>query len=41
MLVIILLAYGCPVQAVVKAFELDERTVRDWHGRAGEHCKKG
>ena len=38
--VIILLAYGCPVQAVVKAFGLDERTVRDWHGRAGEHCKK-
>jgi transposase-like protein len=38
--VIILLAYGCPVQAIVKAFGLDERTVRDWHGRAGEHCKK-
>lgn len=40
MWVIILLAYGCPVQAIVKAFELDERTVRDWHGRAGKHCKK-
>jgi transposase-like protein len=38
--VIILLAYGCPVQAIVKAFGLDVRTVRDWHGRAGEHCKK-
>jgi len=40
MWVIVLLAYGCPVQAVVKAFGLDERTVRDWQGRAGEHCKK-
>ena len=40
MWVIILLAYGCPVQAVVKAFGLDERTVRDWQGKAGAHCKK-
>jgi transposase-like protein len=40
MWVIILLAYGCPVQAIVKAFGLDERTVRDWHGRAGAHCKQ-
>ena len=40
MWVIVLLAHGCPVQAIVKAFGLDERTVRDWHGRAGAHCKK-
>ena len=40
MRVIILLAYGCPVQAIVKAFGLDERTVRDWHGRAGSQCKQ-
>jgi len=40
MWVIILLAYGCPVQAIVKAFGLDERTVRDWHGRAGIQCKQ-
>jgi hypothetical protein len=32
--VIILLAYGCPLQAIVKALDLDERTVRDWHQRA-------
>lgn len=32
-----LLAYGCPVQAVVAAFGLDERTVRAWLVRAGEH----
>ncbi len=39
MCVIILLAYGCPLQAIVKAFDLDERTVRDWHERAGKHCQ--
>lgn len=40
MLVIALLAYGCPLQAIVKAFGLDERTVRDWWQRAGQHCQK-
>jgi transposase-like protein len=39
MYVVILLSYGCPLQAIVKAFELDERTVRDWHQRAGKHCQ--
>ena len=38
--VIILLAYGCPVQAIVKAFGLDERTVSDWQKRAGKHCQR-
>ncbi len=38
--VIVLLAYGCPIQAIVKAFDLDERTVRDWQQRAGKHCQK-
>ena len=40
MYVIILLAYGCPLQAIVKAFGLDERTVSDWHERAGRHCQR-
>jgi transposase-like protein len=40
MLVIALLANGCPVQAIVKAFGFDERTVRDWWQRAGQHCQK-
>jgi transposase-like protein len=40
MAVIVLLAYGCPTQAIVKAFELDERTVRDWQQRAGKHCQQ-
>lgn len=39
MLVLTLMAYGCPVQAIVKAFCLDERTVRDWWQRAGKHCQ--
>jgi len=40
MWVIVLLAYGCPIQAIVKAFLLDERTVRDWQKRAGNHCQQ-
>ena len=40
MQVIILLAYGCPIQAIVKAFGLDERTVCDWQKRAGQHCQQ-
>jgi transposase-like protein len=35
-----LLAHGCPVQAIVAAFGLDERTVADWLKRSGEHCRK-
>jgi hypothetical protein len=39
MLVITLLAYGCPLQAIVKAYGFDERTVSDWWQRAGKHCQ--
>lgn len=35
-----LLAYGCPLQAVVKAFALDERTVTSWLQRSGTHCQQ-
>jgi len=38
MRVIILLAYGCPIQAIVHAYEVDERTVAQWQKRAGKHC---
>lgn len=38
--VVTLLAFGCPVPAVVAAFGLDERTVADWRQRAGEHCQR-
>jgi len=39
-IVVTLLMYGCPVQAIVHAFGLDERTVADWRDRAGAHCQK-
>jgi transposase-like protein len=39
-LVLTLLAYGCPLQAIVRAFEFDERTVTNWQKKAGEHCKQ-
>jgi transposase-like protein/IS1 family transposase len=38
MRVIILLSYGCPTQAIVHAYGLDERTVAQWQKRAGKHC---
>jgi transposase-like protein len=38
-LVLALLAYGCPPQAIVRAFALDARTVDKWQERAGEHCE--
>src|SRR4029453_621770 len=34
-IVVIMLAHGCPVQAIVAAFEFDERTIADWWARAG------
>jgi len=36
--VITLIAFGCPLQAIVEAFEIDERTVSSWRERAGKHC---
>ncbi len=38
--VLTLLAYGCPVQAIVAAFGLDERTVARWQRRAGTQCQR-
>jgi transposase-like protein len=38
--VLTLLAYGCPVQAVVAAFDLDERTVARWQRESGSQCKR-
>ena len=35
-IVVTLLAHGCPLQAIVAAFRLDERTVADWWARAGQ-----
>jgi len=39
-LVVTLVAYGCPVQASVRAFGLAERTVAKWGDRAGQQCEQ-
>lgn len=39
-LVVTLLANGCPPQAIVAAFGLDPRTVARWQQRAGEHARQ-
>ncbi len=40
LLVLALLAYGCPIPAIVMAFGLDERTVAAWQLKAGRHAKQ-
>jgi transposase-like protein len=39
-IVVTLLAYGCPIQGIVQAFGLAERTVAAWRDRAGQHGKQ-
>jgi transposase-like protein len=39
LLVLTLLAYGCPIGALVAAFGLDERTIAEWQRKAGQHAK--
>jgi transposase-like protein len=39
MLVITLLAWGCPLKAIVNAFGFHEKTVKAWWRRSGEHCR--
>jgi len=38
-IVITLLAHGCPLQAIVAAFDWDERTVKRLESQAGAHCQ--
>ena len=38
--VVTLLAYGCPVQAIVAAFGIDERTVARWQRESGSQCRR-
>jgi transposase-like protein len=40
-LVVTLLAHGCPVQAIVAAFGFDERTVAAWWARSGRQGQGG
>jgi len=39
LLVVALLTYGCPLQAIVRAFNIDERTVARWQKKAAQHCQ--
>ena len=39
-IVVTLLSYGCPQQAIVQAFGMDERTVAAWQKRAGEQGQR-
>ena len=39
-IVLTLLCHGCPPQAIVAAFGLDERTVAAWQDRAGRHGQR-
>jgi hypothetical protein len=39
-IVVTLLAYGCPTQAIVHAYGLHERTVATWRDRAGKQCQQ-
>jgi transposase-like protein len=39
-LVVTLLCHGCPLQAIVAAFGVDERTVAQWQARAGQHGQR-
>jgi transposase-like protein/IS1 family transposase len=38
-IVVTLLAHGCPLQAIVAAFGFDERTVANWWARAGRQSQ--
>ena len=38
--IVTLLGHGCPRQAIVVAFEVDERTVKSLEEGAGKHCQK-
>jgi hypothetical protein len=38
--VVTLLAYGCPPQAIVAAFSLDERTIYRWQRMSGHQCQR-
>jgi hypothetical protein len=38
--VVTLLAYGCPPQAIVAAFGLDERTIHRWQRESGHQCRR-
>ena len=40
LLVVTLLAYGCPTSALVAAFRVDERTIASWQSKVGQQAKR-
>ena len=40
LIVLTLLAYGCPIPAIVATFDLDERTIADWQLKAGRQARQ-
>ena len=38
-IVVSLLAFGCPVKAIEKTYGLSNNTLRDWQRRSGQHCE--
>jgi transposase-like protein len=40
LIVLTLRAHGCPPQAIVAAYGLDERTVADWQHKGGQHGQR-
>jgi transposase-like protein len=39
-IVLTLICHGCPLQAIVAAFGLDERTIALWQTRAGQYSQR-
>ena len=39
-LILTLLTHGCPLQAIVAAYGVNERTVASWQRKAGQHCEQ-
>lgn len=39
-IVVTFVSYGCPIQAIVHADGLDERTGAEWQTRAGKQCQR-
>lgn len=39
-MVVNLIAYGCPIEAIVVVFGFQARTVRGWINKAGAHCER-
>jgi hypothetical protein len=34
------MAHGCPIQAIAAAFGFDERTIKNWFEKSGQHCQR-